>query len=155
MNEFIVDDSPDSVVYVCIRKPDGKVYDTTVSPYHSTNSWVVWVDGNIGDYDVATTHKGGGMHVGDFPAAITDKGKYLAQARRRLGAEPDADDIKLGGEMMRWSGSHEVTAETVLLNKAVQDKSTGAVEYYDDIGGSVILTHTPSDGESTLTRQPS
>jgi len=43
----------------------------------------------------------------------------------------------------------------ILCNKAVQNKNTGAVEYYDDEGESVVLTHTPTDGESTLTRTPS
>jgi len=43
----------------------------------------------------------------------------------------------------------------MLTNKAVQIKSSGIIEYYDDDGQTVILTHTPTDGESTLTRTPS
>lgn len=43
----------------------------------------------------------------------------------------------------------------LLVNKAVQNKNTGAIEYYDDDGQTVILTHTPSDSESTITRTPS
>ena len=46
-------------------------------------------------------------------------------------------------------------AVKLLANKAVQDKSTGVIDYYDDDGETVILTHTPSDSESTLTRTPS
>jgi hypothetical protein len=42
-----------------------------------------------------------------------------------------------------------------LVNKAVQNKATGAIEYYDDDGETIILTHTPSDGESAITRMPS
>lgn len=46
-------------------------------------------------------------------------------------------------------------AAKLLINKAVQNKSTGAIEYYDDDGETVILTHTPTDSESTITRTPS
>lgn len=46
-------------------------------------------------------------------------------------------------------------AAKVLVNKAIQNKSTGAINYYDDDGETVILTHTPDDGESTITRTPS
>ncbi len=46
-------------------------------------------------------------------------------------------------------------AAKLLINKAVQNKVTGMISYYDDDGETIILTHTPTDGESTLTRMPS
>jgi len=46
-------------------------------------------------------------------------------------------------------------AAKLLVNKAVQNKSTGAINYYDDDGETIILTHTPTDGESEITRTPS
>ena len=46
-------------------------------------------------------------------------------------------------------------AAKLLVNKAIQNKSTGVIDYYDDDGVTVILTHTPSDDESTITRAPS
>jgi hypothetical protein len=46
-------------------------------------------------------------------------------------------------------------AAKLLVNKAVQNKITGAINYYDDDGETVILTHTPADVESTITRTPS
>jgi hypothetical protein len=46
-------------------------------------------------------------------------------------------------------------AAKMLVNKAVQDKATGAIEYFDDDGQTVVLTHTPTDDESTITRTPS
>ena len=46
-------------------------------------------------------------------------------------------------------------AAKMLINKAVQNKSTGAITYYDDDDETVILTHTPSDLEATITRTPS
>ncbi len=46
-------------------------------------------------------------------------------------------------------------AARVLVNKAVQNKVTGVISYYDDNGQTVILTHTPADSQSTITRTPS
>jgi len=46
-------------------------------------------------------------------------------------------------------------AAKVFLNKAIQNKTTGAIDYYDDDGQTIILTHTPVDGESEITRTPS
>jgi len=46
-------------------------------------------------------------------------------------------------------------AAKMLINKAVQNKSTGEINYYDDNGETVILTHTPADEDSTITRTPS
>ena len=46
-------------------------------------------------------------------------------------------------------------AAKMLINKAVQNKVTGIIQYYDDDDTTVILTHTPIDDESTITRTPS
>lgn len=46
-------------------------------------------------------------------------------------------------------------AAKLLVNKAIQNKSTGVIEYFDDDGETVILTHTPADEESTITRTSS
>ncbi|MBN2138414.1 MAG: right-handed parallel beta-helix repeat-containing protein [Sedimentisphaerales bacterium] len=46
-------------------------------------------------------------------------------------------------------------AAKVLVNKAVQNKLTGAIAYYDDDAEAVILTHTPTDSEAAITRTPS
>lgn len=45
-------------------------------------------------------------------------------------------------------------AAKMMVNKAVQNKLTGAIEYYDDDGQTVVLTHTPEEGESSITRMP-
>jgi hypothetical protein len=46
-------------------------------------------------------------------------------------------------------------AAKLLVNKAIQDKATGQIQYFDDDGETVILTHTTVDQQSTLTRTPS
>jgi len=42
-----------------------------------------------------------------------------------------------------------------LINKAIQNKNTGAVVYYDDDGETELLTHTPTDSDTEITRTPS
>jgi len=44
-------------------------------------------------------------------------------------------------------------AVKMLINKAIQNKVTGAVVYYDDDGATPILTHTPTDSETDITRE--
>jgi len=51
-------------------------------------------------------------------------------------------------------GIFEKAAKT-LVNKAIQSKTTGAIDYYDGDGETIILTHTPTEGESIITRTPS
>ena len=46
-------------------------------------------------------------------------------------------------------------AAKVLVNKAVQNKLSGAITFYEDDGVTTFLTHTPSDAEATITRAPS
>jgi hypothetical protein len=46
-------------------------------------------------------------------------------------------------------------AAKLLVNKAVQNKVTGVIDYYDDDGETVILTHTPAEDESAITRTSS
>jgi hypothetical protein len=40
----------------------------------------------------------------------------------------------------------------LLKNKAVQNKLTGVIQYFDDDGVTPVLTHTPVEDESSLTR---
>jgi hypothetical protein len=46
-------------------------------------------------------------------------------------------------------------AAKMLVNKAIQNKNSGVISYYDDDGQTVILTHTPTDEALTITRTPS
>ena len=56
----------------------------------------------------------------------------------------------------RFSSNDKIKkAVKLLVNKAVQDKSSGEIKYYDDDGETVLLTHTPNEGELTITRNPS
>ncbi len=63
-------------------------------------------------------------------------------------------------DVSRFNGSEDDVlrlnkATKLLANRAVQNKLTGTIDYYDDDGDTVILTHTPADGESAIERNPS
>ena len=48
-----------------------------------------------------------------------------------------------------------VKAAKLMTNKAMQDKLSGAIQYFDNDGQTVILTHTPSEDAANLTRMVS
>lgn len=83
----------------------------------------------------------------DFAVALTDATIDGENVRCVL-ATFSIENRFVGGSLFE-------KAAKSLVNKAVQNKNTGAIEYYDDDCETVILTHTPTDGESTLTRTPS
>lgn len=77
-----------------------------------------------------------------------------------VGATIDGETVNAAIAMFsienRYAGSSLFQqAAKLLVNKAVQNKVSGAIEYYDDDGETVILTHTPTDAESAITRTPS
>ena len=115
------------------------------------------------DFSISEVGSGGTHYTGDFPVGITKVGRFTIVVFIQSGANPaDGDEILGSGELI-WNGSTEERiivgglnkAVKLLTNKAVQDKITGTIEYYDDDGEAVILTHTPTDSESTFTRTPS
>ncbi len=72
---------------------------------------------------------------------------------RQAGATPAETDALVCSREILWTGAGELTAVKILANKAVQDKITGAIEYYDDDGQTVLLTLAPYDEEDDdLTR---
>ncbi len=149
-NEIHIDYKSGSTLYAVIRNSAGNVW------YPTGQTFEAWgTDGrDADDYDISLTDKDGGRYVGDFDGNIS-AGRYTVQVFLQAGDNPaDGDDIIGNGEII-WTGAGELTADKVFANKAVQNKSTGVISYYDDDGETVILTHTPTDGESTITRAPS
>lgn len=71
------------------------------------------------------------------------------------GAVIDGENVNAVLATFSVENRFAATAAKVLTNKAVQDKSTGVVTYYDNDGQTPILTHTPTDSETTITRAPS
>jgi len=148
-NEIHLDYASGNSVYATIRNAAGQVW------YPAGAAFEDWGTSghNADNYDIALTGKGGSRYVGNFPGNIT-AGRYTIQMFLQAGANPADSDQLIGSARIIWTGSGELTADKILANKAVQDKATGAIDYYDDDGQTIILTHSPSDGPSSITRMP-
>jgi len=148
-NDIHVNYASDNTLYAVIRNAAGEVW------YVAGQAFEVW--GTAGhtadDYDISLTDKNGCRYVGDFDSNIPS-GRYSVQAFLQAGANPADGDSLVTGDEIIWSGTGRVTADKMLANKAVQNKSTGQINYYDDDGQTVLLTHTPADEASTITRTP-
>jgi hypothetical protein len=149
-NEIHVDYTSGNTLYAVVRNTAGKVW------YAGGQVFESWGTGSraADDYDISLTDKSGNRYVGSFDSNIP-AGRYSIQIFLQAGVNPaDSDNLVGGGEII-WSGVGEVTSDKLLANKAVQNKSTGEIKYYDNDGQTVLLTHTPIDAAATITRTPS
>jgi hypothetical protein len=149
-NEIHIDYSSGSTLYAVIRNGAGQVW------YAGGQVFETWGTGGrtADDYEITLTEKGGSRYVGDFDGNIP-AGRYSVQAFLQAGANPADSDNLVGGNEIVWSGVGKVTCDKLLANKAVQNKATGEIKYYDDDGQTILLTHTPADTAATITRTPS
>jgi hypothetical protein len=149
-NEIHIDFESGNTLYVVVRNNEGNVWCVAGQTFET------WGTGehNADDYDIGLTDKSGDRYIGDFDSNI-DAGRYTVQAFLQAGANPDDSDDVIGSGEIVWTGAGELTSDKILANKAIQTKSTGTINYYDDDGQTVILTHTPDDAESSITRIPS
>jgi hypothetical protein len=149
-NEIHIDYTSDNTLYAVVRNSTGDVW------YPAGQVFESWGTGGrtADDYDILLTDKSGSRYVGDFDVNIS-AGEYSVQVFLQAGVDPADGDSLVGGGEIIWSGTGEVTGEKLLANKAVQNKSTGAIQYYDNDGQTVLLTHTPVDEASSITRTPS
>jgi len=149
-NEIHIDYPSGNTVYAVIRNSSGQVWNLMDQVFEDWGT-----DGhNADDYDLTLTDKGGSRYVGSFDNNIPD-GRYTTQAFLQSGGNPADGDSLVGSGQIIWRGSGELTVDKILANKAIQNKSTGAIDYYDDDGQTIILTHTPTDDESSIARTPS
>ena len=139
-----------NTLYAVVRNSVGDVW------YVAGQSFEVWGTGSrtADDYDISLTDKGGSKYVGDFDSNIS-RGRYSVQTFLQAGANPADGDTLLSSDEIVWSGTGKVTPDKLLANKAIQNKTTGQIKYYDDDEQTVLLTHIPTDAEATITRMPS
>ena len=148
-NEIQVNYPSGNTLYAVIRNAAGEVW------YVAGQTFDVWgTDSRTADdYNISLTDKSGSRYIGSFDTNIPS-GRYSIQVFLQAGANPADGDTFIAGEEIVWSGTGLVTAEKLLVNKAVQDKPSGQIKYYDDDGQTVLLTHTPTDAAATITRTP-
>ena len=148
-NEIHADYASGNTLYAVVRNPAGDVW------YAAGQIFETWGTDSrdAGDYDISLTDKDGSRYVGDFDGNISP-GRYSIQVFLQAGANPADGDTLVASDEIVWSGSGKITAEKLLANKAVQNKSSGQIQYYDDDGQTVLLTHTPSENLSSITKTP-
>jgi hypothetical protein len=148
-NEIHIDYQSGNEIYAVIRDGTGKVWNP------SSQAFEDWGSGghDMDDYDISLTDKGGSRYTGDFDSAIP-AGRYTIQVFTQSSQTPADTDELIGTGCIVWSGVAELTCDKILMGKAVQNKLTGEIDYYDDDGQTIILTITPTEDESTLTRTP-
>ena len=149
-NEIGADYASGNTLYAVVRDNAGDVW------YLGGQVFEAWGTGNrtADDYDISLTDKNGSKYVGNFDSNIP-AGRYSVQIFLQAGANPADGDSLVGSDEIVWSGTGEVTADKLLANKAVQNKSSGEIRYYDDDGQTLLLTHTPAETEAVITRTPS
>jgi hypothetical protein len=148
-NEIHVNYTSGSTLYAVIRNAAGDVW------YVAGQVFETWGTGGrtADDYDISLTDKSGSRYVGSFDTNIPAS-RYSVQVFLQAGANPANGDTFIASEEIVWSGTGTITAEKLLANKAVQDKPSGQIKYYDDDEQTVLLKHTPTDAAATITRTP-
>ena len=148
-NEIHVNYASGNTLYAVVRNVTGDVW------YVEGQVFEIWGAGGrtADDYDIALTDKSGSRYVGSFDSNIP-AGTYSIQVFLQAGANPADGDTFIASEEIVWSGTGAVTADKLLANKAVQNKPSGQIKYYDDDGQTVLLTHTPTEAAESITRTP-
>ncbi len=148
-NEIHVNYASGSTLYAVVRNAAGNVW------YIAGQAFEAWGTGGrtADDYDISLADKSGSRYVGSFDTNI-QAGRYSVQVFLQAGANPADGDTLVGSDEIVWSGTGAVTADKLLANKAIQNKSSGEIKYYDDDGQTVLLIHTPTDAAAAITRTP-
>jgi hypothetical protein len=148
-NEIHANYASGNTLYAVIRNGVGNVW------YVAGQSFEAWGTGSrtADNYDIGLTDKSGSRYVGNFDSSLP-AGRYFVQIFVQAGANPADGDTLVASDEILWSGTGKVTADKLLANKAIQNKTTGQIKYYDDNEQTVLLTHIPTDAEATITRMP-
>ena len=147
-NELHTNYESGNTLYAVIRSKDGSVWYVNGIVFESWGT-----DGrDAEDYCISLVDKSGSLYVGDFDENIPP-GRYFVQVFLQAGASPANSDSLIAGKEFIWSGTGEVTSEKLLANKAIQNKSSGQIQYYDDDGQTILVTLSPSEDQQSVTRE--
>jgi hypothetical protein len=146
-NEIYVDYGSGSTLYAAIRNAAGQVWNAAGRVFEN------WGTGGhaAGDYAITLIDRGGSRYVADFDTNAP-AGTYFIQTFLQAGAGPADTDTLLGNRQIVWTGVGELTVMKATMNKAVWDRLTGAIDYYDDDGQTILLTHTRCQTQASITR---
>jgi len=148
-NEIHADHASGNALYAAIRNRLGQVW---CPAEHIFENW--GTDGRTAaDYGIPLTDRGGHRYVGAFDTSAP-AGSYFIQIFHQTGPAPADTDTLVSSRSFIWTGSGELTSLKILANKAVQDKITGEIAFYDDDDLTVLFTQVAEDTASTCARVP-
>lgn len=146
-NEIHANYESGNTLYAVVRNKDGEVW--------YVGGWIFDAWGTNGrnaeDYSISLADKSGSLYVGSFDINIPP-GRYCIQVFLQAGASPADGDSLIESSEFIWSGTGRITSDKLLVNKAIQNKSSGQIQYYDDDGQTVLVTLIPSEDQNSVTR---
>ncbi len=92
------------------KKENDQVFDQA----DGGDTFEVWADGSVLNYDIPMTDKGDGFYTVNFPAVITTKAVYRVIVTLRAGANAAVGDTGLFQGEIYWDGQKEVNTLTEL-----------------------------------------
>ncbi len=87
------------------KKTDDEVFDEN----SGTNTFEVWQDGNVANYDIPMADNGGDYYSVNFPAIITTSGVFRVAFKLRAGGTAAVGDLVLAQGEIEWDGTTEIT----------------------------------------------
>ena len=90
------------------RKPDDEIFDQA----DGGDTFEIWADGNVLNYDNPMADNGGDYYSVDFPSAIKTPGTYRVAVTVRSGANAAVGDIRIAQGEIYWSGAGEINTFT-------------------------------------------
>ncbi len=148
-NEIYADHVSGNILYAVIRNRLGQVW---CPAGHIFENWGTG-GRTADDYNIPLTDRGGHRYVGAFDASAP-AGSYFIQIFHQTGAAPADTDTLISSRSFIWTGTGELTSLKILANKAVQDKVTDEITFYDNDDLTVLFTQIAEDTTSTFARVP-
>lgn len=99
-NELAVSYNGTATIYVVTRR----LSDATVRD-HVAAAWDTWLDGDIGDYDLPLSSKGGDLYAVDAHAGLVSGIIYRFTYYKQAGGSPAITDLVLDSNEGTWNGS--------------------------------------------------
>ena len=111
------------------------------------DTFEVWVNGNVLNYDIPMTDQGGNYFTVDFPAAITTAGVYRTVVALRDGANATISDIRVAQGEIHWNGTSEedvtsVVSDIAVLNSDLTVIASDVVSVGSDVNTVLIKVRT-------------
>lgn len=116
-HNFPSGDNLDAYVF---KKTNDQVFDQA----DGGDTFEVWADGNVLNYDVPMTDQGGDYYTADFPSVITTAGVYRIAIALRTGGSAAVGDVRIAQGEVSWDGSAEIDIFT--LDTTINDDVIGA-----------------------------